>query len=782
MEFIAPSEYMVRPPQPPSYFFVIDVSATSVRSGMLHSVAKAISASLDSMPGSPRTQVGFITYDDSVHYYSLKSGLSNPQMLVVADLVELFVPVPDDLLVNLQESREVIDAFLQNLPTMFQKTTCQSSCLGPALKAAFTVTKHIGGKMCVFQSVLPTLGDGTLVPRENIQIMGTPDEVKLLRPAQNWYKETAVEFSRAQICVDMFLFPHAYIDVASLAELPKITAGTLHTYPGFNHAADGPRFESELSRVLTQHTAFEAVMRIRCTRGMKISNFYGNFFIRGSDLLALPTCTSDSVFAFDLVHDEQNVSSSVVTVQSALLYTSTEGERRIRVVTQAIPVSSLASEVIGSVDADAVSALLAKQALDVGIKTNLDNARNKMQQACVELIRASKEGDKPRTVSGYAAPPPHHMQQQQPQQGSEGEKPIPVNLKLLPLYTLALMKNVAFRGGTDVHPDERIHAMNLLSSMGVTETKHFVYPRMFSLHDMSPSAGLPSNDAPIESVCGQDHILLPRVLNLTVDRLSSNGIFLLDNGVDMYLWVGRSSDPAILNSLFGINSLEGVDMSQVSPQKSDAVVFIWKSRLHLPLLLHTYTLQVRLQKIGNDFASRFNAIVSALREDDTPQNLFAKVTIVREGDHGLESRFFWHLIEDSASFSGGTFSYEDFMQFVNSGGQGGPHGVRSWSFLLCRCRTMLNPCAMPHFLDVSGSSGCTKYATSRWSTWNATPSRRTNAGSPAASESGADASDGSTQDEPRSAPDESGPTSSTSYESGPTHASSTDAGKYMYVR
>ncbi|KAL3769464.1 hypothetical protein ACHAWU_008873 [Discostella pseudostelligera] len=648
MEFIAPSEYMVRPPQPPSYFFVIDVSATSVRSGMLHSVAKAISASLDSMPGSPRTQVGFITYDDSVHYYSLKSGLSNPQMLVVADLVELFVPVPDDLLVNLQESREVIDAFLQNLPTMFQKTTCQSSCLGPALKAAFTVTKHIGGKMCVFQSVLPTLGDGTLVPRENIQIMGTPDEVKLLRPAQNWYKETAVEFSRAQICVDMFLFPHAYIDVASLAELPKITAGTLHTYPGFNHTADGPRFESELSRVLTQHTAFEAVMRIRCTRGMKISNFYGNFFIRGSDLLALPTCTSDSVFAFDLVHDEQNVSSSVVTVQSALLYTSTEGERRIRVVTQAIPVSSLASEVIGSVDADAVSALLAKQALDVGIKTNLDNARNKMQQACVELIRASKEGDKPRTVSGYAAPPPQHMQHQQPQQGSEGEKPIPVNLKLLPLYTLALMKNVAFRGGTDVHPDERIHAMNLLSGMGVTETKHFVYPRMFSLHDMSPSAGLPSNDAPVESVCGQDRILLPRVLNLTVDRLASNGMFLLDNGVDMYLWVGRSSDPAILNALFGINSLEGVDMSQV-----------------------------RLQKIGNDFASRLNAIVSALREDDTPQNLFAKVTIVREGDHGLESRFFWHLIEDSASFSGGTFSYEDFMQFVNSGGQGGPHVVRS---------------------------------------------------------------------------------------------------------
>ena len=648
VEYIAPSEYMVRPPQPPSYFFVIDVSVTSVQSGMLLSVANAIRASLDALPGSPRTQVGFLTYDDSVHYYSLKSGLSSPQMLVVADLVDLFVPAPDDLLVNLQESRDVIDVFLENLPSMFDKTTSQNTCLGPALKAAFTVTKHIGGKMCVFQSTLPTLGDGALVPRENVQIMGTPDEIKLLRPAGVWYKDTAIEFSRAQISVDMFLFPRAYIDVASLSDLPKITAGTLHTYPGFSHDVDGPRFESELSRALTQHTAFEAVMRIRCTRGMRINNFYGNFFVRGTDLLALPNCTSDSVFAFDLVHDEQSVTSSVVTVQSALLYTSGEGERRIRVVTQAIPVSSLASEIVGSVNADTVSTLLAKQALDISIKTNLDNARNKLQQACVDLIRASKEGDKPRTVSGYAAPPPMH-QQQQPGGAEIENKPIPDNLKLLPLYTLALMKNVAFRGGTDVHPDERVQARHRLTGMDVKDSKHFIYPRMFSLHDMSSSAGLPSNAAPSDDdkLAGRDNIELPRVLNLTVDRLASNGIFLLDNGVDMFLWVGRSSDPAILNSLFGTNSLEGVDMSRV-----------------------------KLQTRGNDFASRLNTIVSALRDDDTAYPRVAKVTIVPEGDHGLESRFFWHMIEDSASFNGGTFSYEDFVAFVNSGGQGGaPRGA-----------------------------------------------------------------------------------------------------------
>lgn len=35
VEFVAPTEYMVRPPMPPVYFFLIDVSASAIRTGML---------------------------------------------------------------------------------------------------------------------------------------------------------------------------------------------------------------------------------------------------------------------------------------------------------------------------------------------------------------------------------------------------------------------------------------------------------------------------------------------------------------------------------------------------------------------------------------------------------------------------------------------------------------------------------------------------------------------------------------------------------------------------
>jgi len=634
VEFIAPSEYMVRPPQTPAYFFVIDVSSTAVRSGVLTNIASSIRKSLDDLPGSSRTQVGFITFDNSVHYYLMKAGLSSPKMMVVADLKELFVPAPDDLLVNLAESRDVVEAFLDNLPNMFTNTQVMDSCLGPALKAAFTVTKHVGGKMLVFQSVLPTLGDGALKPRENLRMMGTHDEVKLLRPAVTWYKDTAVEFSRAQISVDMFLFPFQYIDSASLAELPKLTAGTLKTYAAFDSAIDGPKFESDLCRTLTQHIAFESVMRIRCTKGMRISNFYGNFLIRGTDLLALPNCTSDSVFAFDLVHDEQSFASSVITVQGALLYTSSEGERRIRVLTQALPVSSLLSELYGSVDTEAMCNLMAKQAIDVALKSNLENARTRLQQICMDIMRVSREGDR-RAAVGYG-PPGHNTQQ-----SDLGDKPLLENLKLLPLYTLALVKNVTFRGGTDVHPDERVQFMQYLNGMWVNEGNYFMYPRMFSIHDMDPSAGLPwsgpEEEEDDEIYAGRNRIVLPKVVTLSVDNLSSDGVFLLDNSVEMYIWAGRSVDPAIMSSLFGIESFDGVEQSS----------------------------QVQLRESGNDLASRLHSIVRALRDE---KNLVPRVIIVVEGDVVKEQRFFWHLVEDRASFHGGNYNYQEFMNLVNRSG------------------------------------------------------------------------------------------------------------------
>lgn len=53
-------------------------------------------------------KVGFVTYNKILHFYNVKSALAQPQMMVVSDTAEMFVPLQDGFLVSYQESRAVI--------------------------------------------------------------------------------------------------------------------------------------------------------------------------------------------------------------------------------------------------------------------------------------------------------------------------------------------------------------------------------------------------------------------------------------------------------------------------------------------------------------------------------------------------------------------------------------------------------------------------------------------------------------------------------------------------
>jgi len=61
----------VRPPMPAVFFFVLDVTAGAVSSGMLAVACETIKGALDSLPGGERTHVGFLTFDSHLHYYNL---------------------------------------------------------------------------------------------------------------------------------------------------------------------------------------------------------------------------------------------------------------------------------------------------------------------------------------------------------------------------------------------------------------------------------------------------------------------------------------------------------------------------------------------------------------------------------------------------------------------------------------------------------------------------------------------------------------------------------------
>lgn len=84
VEFIAPVEYMVRPPQAAAYVFVFDCSAHAYQLGYIPVMAKSLLQSLDEIPGDSRTLVGFIGFDSNLHFFNF--GEKHHTHLVMPDI------------------------------------------------------------------------------------------------------------------------------------------------------------------------------------------------------------------------------------------------------------------------------------------------------------------------------------------------------------------------------------------------------------------------------------------------------------------------------------------------------------------------------------------------------------------------------------------------------------------------------------------------------------------------------------------------------------------------
>ena len=165
-----------------------------------------------------------------------------------------------------------VNALLDMLPSAFAATSQVDSCMGPAVQAAYMAMNHIGGKLMMFQCTLPSLGQGRLLNRgDDHRNAGTDKEHLERAPADPFFKKMAAECSRQQICVDIFATASPYGDLASLSTLCRYTGGQLYHYPGFRPERDGLKLRNELRHNLTRFTAWEAVCRVRCSKGFRLS-------------------------------------------------------------------------------------------------------------------------------------------------------------------------------------------------------------------------------------------------------------------------------------------------------------------------------------------------------------------------------------------------------------------------------------------------------------------------------------------------------------------------------
>ncbi|XP_027934886.1 protein transport protein Sec24-like At4g32640 isoform X2 [Vigna unguiculata] len=526
VEFVATKEFMVREPMPAVYFFLIDVSMNAVQTGATAAACSAISQVISDLPEGPRTFVGVATFDSTIHFYNLKRALQQPLMLIVPDVQDVYTPLQTDVIVPLSECREHLQLLLESIPTMFQNNRTSESAFGAAIKAAFLAMKDTGGKLLVFQSVLPSIGIGALSAREaegrtNISA-GEKEAHKLLQPADKTFKELAVEFAEYQVCVDVFVTTQTYVDIASISVIPRTTGGQVYYYYPFSALSDTAKLYNDLRWNITRPQGFEAVMRVRCSQGIQVQEYYGNFCKRIPTDVDLPGIDCDKNFMVTLKHDDKLQDGSECAFQCALLYTTLYGQRRIRVVTLSLPVTSMLSNLFRAADLDTQFCCFLKQAANEIPSKPLPLVREQVTNLCINALFSYRKFCA--TVS------------------SSGQLILPEALKLLPLYTLALTKSTGLR--TEGKIDERSFWINYVSSISVPLAIPLVYPRMVAIHDL-------------ESKEDEDSVI-PAFLPLSSEHISDDGIYLLENGHDCLIYVGDSVNHDIVRKLFGVATIDEV--------------------------------------------------------------------------------------------------------------------------------------------------------------------------------------------------------------------------------
>ena len=382
VDFLASADYMNRPPMPPTFLFVFDVSKSAIDTGYLPivtaSILKAIES--DSIPGGDRTVVGFLTYDDKVHYYNLKSTLKQPQMIVNTDDDPDFLPLPEDLMVNLTDSKDLIIELLNQLPVMFSDSAEYDTNLDHVVKTIGILTKATGSKVMLFES------SPMSTKYLHLQVTNKPgvkDRPELLKSTSHIFKSYAVELSHFYVSIDQFVIitHNTFKNTATLQDLSRYTHGRFYHYPQFNSYLHGIKLDQEFTTALTAKSAWESVGRIRVSGGYKQISTLGNYLVkaRTADLLSLPVCDEHRFIHYELERAQGSADQSKrnkinnddethIFVQTALLYTSSEGERRIRVHNLAMPVTMLATDPYENCDINAISPFIMKKGID-----NLEN-------------------------------------------------------------------------------------------------------------------------------------------------------------------------------------------------------------------------------------------------------------------------------------------------------------------------------------------------------------------------------------------------------------------------
>lgn len=248
----------------------------------------------------------------------------------------------------------------------------------------------------------------------------------MITPQSDKYKQLGEECVKNGVCVNTWVFPSQYMDLSTVRIVSHLTGGDLRYYPGFK-LGDKYSVLYQLNHDLHRETGFDGVLRVRCSDGLQVMDHYGACHMSTYTDVDLAGIDEDKALVAVMKHDGKLDLNRGASFQCALLYTTRDGRRRVRVHNLHLTVTSQISDVFRYGDVDATMSVVLRQAIFSLLQKNRKEIHSKLTDTCVDILTAYRNNCASST--------------------SPGQLILPEAFKLLPVYVHGAIRSTVLRGG-----------------------------------------------------------------------------------------------------------------------------------------------------------------------------------------------------------------------------------------------------------------------------------------------------------------------------------------------
>ena len=546
------------------FIFLIETSLNAIDSGFFSACIESIKEVINNelFYNGNKANISIITYCTNVSFFSYGEKFTQPQMLTVAD-EPVFLPTSkNNLILNMDDEKEKIlqivdfiqNTFNRNNKNIINNNIKDSEKLFSALNGAYLLGKNLGGKIIIFSSsnILPNL------PKMNggLDKNATKEQIAYSCHDNKQIETMGINLTNENLSVDLFVSAEKNIKLLTLFQLCEYTNGNLYFYKKFNIDLHYKNIFNQIIRVLSKPICWEGLNRTRFSNGLAISNYLTPVLIFNNDLFVFPTGDSDQNYFFNVGYSnkkniednsDNNKNKNVfdfnkdaknkpnyIYIQSALLYSYGDGKRRIRVHNLCLPLSNNPRIIYESMNSNNIATYYLKLTCDKLYKSkNLANSilyTDNQFKSFIDKILSFQNKIK---------------------------NELPESLEYLPLYMIGLFKHRLFCKD-EIDKNYDIDLSNFLRTkllkLSAKEIIPFIYPNIYYL-----------NDIEIDSKIGKFNeetglFTFPEIISCSKNSMKEDGLYLVDNGYLLIIYVRRKVNNNIIKNLFGVEDLNSLSM------------------------------------------------------------------------------------------------------------------------------------------------------------------------------------------------------------------------------